>query len=405
MMKLSEKMDSLGTETAYKVSFETKEFAAKNNTVYNLHIGDIDVDTPKPIVDSCIQALQNGKTGYPPSNGILELRETIAEVCGGERGVNYTSNNVCVQPGGKPIIMKFLLTTTNPGDEVLYPTPGYPIYESLINFLELKGKPYKVDLQESGEIGINVNEIKEMITENTKAIFINNYHNPTGMALLDEEMEELAQMCNDHNLFVLSDEAYFHFYYEDSEPKSIIKCPGMKERTVVLITSSKTFSMTGWRIGAALGPEYIINKFNQLTTNDEACTCHFVQYAYITALTNEDVKTETNKMIAEFKERRDVLHELINEIPGFFAPLPPSSFYIWINATKAMKILNVSSYVELRTKLLHNTGVSFCTRNHFGSPLEDETEFWIRFAYSSISIEDIKLAMKSLSDYMNQNVN
>jgi len=261
-------------------------------------------------------------------------------------------------------------------------------------------KPYVYRETPNGFV-LDLEQMKSQITPKTKALIYNNYHNPTGHASSDEEMQAIAQIAIEHDLWVLSDEAYFHFVYDESKKnKSIAALPGMKERTVILITTSKSWAMTGWRVGAALGPKEVIDMFAKLATNDEACTCHPLQWAAIQTFANPEVQRLREIMFQELKARRDLIHELVNKIPGFSAVLPPSTFYTFINVTKAMEILQVNDYEDFRKRILHTTGVSFCTREHFGASLEFENQKYIRFAFSGISQDEIRDALLSLTKFM-----
>jgi len=228
------------------------------------------------------KALDDGKTGYCSAKGIPELRAAIANRVSEERGINYSPDEVVVQSGGKPIILKFLMTILEPGDEVLAPSPAYPIYESLTNFLGGVFKPYRF-VEEDDRFELDLEYLKSLITPKTKLLFFNNYQNPTGWACSDYIMEQVAKLCIEHDIWVLSDEAYFDINYEPTS-KSIVQLPGMKERTIILLTASKSFAMTGWRLGAAVGPLNVIEVFEKLTTNDEACTTNFYSVGWYCGL-------------------------------------------------------------------------------------------------------------------------
>jgi len=389
----------LGTETAYAVSGEAKALEAQGKKIYSFHIGDLNFPSPPSVVEATKRALDARKTGYCPALGIPELRQAVAAFCGTERQLKLSKDNVSIQPGGKPIIEKFLLTCMNPGDEVLFPSPGYPIFESLISFYGGIPVPYTFQENRAGSLQLDLAQLQRSITARTKLLIYNNMHNPTGYSSPLDEMAYIAQLAVKYDLWVLSDEAYFHLCY-DLVPRSISSLPGMKERTVVLTTCSKTWSMTGWRVGAALASPRIIDTFGKLSTNFEGCTTQFVQVGALECFRDPSAQAHANMILSTLASRRILLHKLVNNIPGFRAYLPESTFYIWVNATKAFKMLGITDYEEFRQKILHDTGVSFCSRNHFGFPLPNEKEKYIRLAYSGISENEMIEACSKLREYM-----
>jgi len=378
---------------------EAAEIAKTGKKIYPFHLGDIDIKTPKVVIDACKKALDEGKTGYCPAQGIIPLREALATYVSSGRNVTYTKDNVTIQPGGKPVIMKFLLTLMEEGDEVLYPTPGYPIYESLINYIGGVPKPYRY-FEDGNQFKLDMADIKKQITNKTKILILNNYHNPTGYACTDEELQEISNICVQKNLWVLSDEAYFDLVFKPMKAKSIVSYPGMKDRTVILFTYSKTWSMTGWRLGAAIGPTELIAAMTKLNTNDEACTTHFVQYAGIVAVTHPEAKQFGQELLTTLEKRRAIVVPGLNKIPGFKAFMPQSTFYVFVNVTEAMKKKGVSNVVEFRKLALRETGVSFCTRTDFGKPQPNENQFYVRFAFSGIDEQNITEALSVLEKWM-----
>lgn len=393
---MAERINRLGTETAFAVSAEAREWAAKGNRVYPFHLGDVNMKTPEVVMAAAIKAMKEGKTGYCPNAGIPELRETLAEDIGKARGMEFGIDNVSIQPGGKPAIGKFLLITMDPGDKVLYPNPGFPIYESLINFHGGQAVPY--GFTEAGDhFELDMAAIRKGIDGGAKLLIYNNYQNPTGASSPRAEMEELARLCVENDLFVLSDEAYFDVRF-GGEPLSIAAMPGMKDRTVILYTFSKKYAMTGWRLGAAIGPEDFIAKASQINVNDESCSNHFIQYGALAGLKGDD--SEPDKILATLKERRDVLVDMLSEIPGINCYRPETTFYLFPNVTEVMQRKGLTTPDEFRTACLHETGVSFCTRNHFGAPLPGETQQYVRFAYSGIDVPDIKEGIGKLAEFL-----
>eukprot|EP01103_Thecamoeba_quadrilineata_P009788 TRINITY_DN1983_c0_g1_i2.p1 TRINITY_DN1983_c0_g1~~TRINITY_DN1983_c0_g1_i2.p1 ORF type:complete len:298 (-),score=61.81 TRINITY_DN1983_c0_g1_i2:68-961(-) len=283
------------------------------------------------------------------------------------------------------------------GDEVLYPSPGYPIYESLIGFYNGVKKPYSYRLTPNG-FALDVAEIERLITPKTKLLFYNNYQNPTGSVSSDEEMKKIAELAIKHDLWVLSDEAYFDLVYGQQHGKSIVALPGMKERTVILLTCSKSWAMTGWRLGAAIGPKEVIAAFVKLATNDEACTTQFVQWGALPAF-NGDCEGEVSAFRNELQRRRDLIVEKVKNIPGFQAITPQSTFYLLVEVSKAISMVGASSTEEFRKYLLEKTGVSVCTRDHFGSRMANENQQYIRFAYSSVTVPVIEKAFNVLKQH------
>lgn len=256
-MKLANQLDHLGTETAFAVSAAAAAWAAKGNKIYPFHLGDINIPTPANIVEATHKAIADGFTGYCPGAGIPDLRAAIARDVGAKRGLTYSADDVSIQPGGKPVISKFIMAVMNRGDEVLYPNPGYPIYESQIEYHGGIAVPYGY-IETATGFALDFDAMKAAITDKTRALIYNNYQNPNGAQSSRKEMEELAALAIKHDLWVLSDDAYFEVQYS-GVPLSIANIPGMQERTVILYTCSKRFAMTGWRLGAAIGPRAVID--------------------------------------------------------------------------------------------------------------------------------------------------
>ncbi len=394
-MRIATRISRLGTETAFAVSAQAREWVAKGNKVYPFHLGDINLSTPQNIIEAANRYIVDGKNGYCPSEGILPLREALAHDVGSKRGVSYGPENISVQPGGKPTIGKFIQAIMNPGDEVLYPNPGYPIYESQIEYHGGSAVPYRYDETDKG-FEIDIEKLRSSVTDKTVALIYNNYNNPISAESSREEMETLAQLAIENDLCVLSDDAYYEMLY-DTDPLSIVNIPGMQERTVILYTFSKKFAMTGWRIGASIGPENVIKVINKLNVNDESCTNHFHQWAMVEAINGD--QSGSKAILDELRKRRDVSLEGLNAIEGIDIATPECTFYLFPNVTRIMERKRLTSVADLQVGALHNSGVSFCTRDHFGRPQEGETDFYIRFAYSGITVEDIKEGMVKLKDY------
>ena len=397
-MKYSNQLQKLGTETAFAVSAKAKKWAEKGNKVYPFHLGDINLPTPENIVEATIKSIKDGLTGYCPSEGIFPLREALANDIGSKRGVSYDPHNVAVQPGGKPTIGKFISSILDPGDEILYPNPGYPIYESQIEYQGGRAVPYSYIQTDSG-FDIDIEKLKESISDKTVAIIYNNYQNPMSAESSEKEMHEIAQIAIENDLWVLSDEAYFEIIY-DGEAKSIVSIPGMKERTVILYTFSKKFAMTGWRVGGSIGPKEIIKRIAKFNVNAESCTTHFIQNAMVEAL-NGDQKGSI-QILNTLRGRRDAAVKGLNKIDGIDILTPRTTFYLFPNVTKVMDRKGMQSVEELQNGALVNANVSFCTREHFGRAQDGEQDYYIRLAYSGISNDDITEGLDSLKKYFEE---
>ncbi|MGD1969543.1 MAG: aminotransferase class I/II-fold pyridoxal phosphate-dependent enzyme [Desulfobacterales bacterium] len=395
-MTIAKRIQKLGTETAFAVSAEAAAFAAKGNKVYPFHLGDMNILTPANVMEAAIKAMRDGKTGYCPNAGIPQLREILAADVSASRGVPYTMENVAIQPGGKPTIGKFILALMNPGDEVLYPNPGYPIYESQIEFNGGIAVPYSY-LEGQDNFEIDMDALANKITPKTKLLILNDLQNPTGAECSMAELEKLAALVREHDLYVLCDEAYFDIRYA-GQSTSFASLPDMAERSVILYTFSKKFAMTGWRLGATIGPKEIIDVIAKLNVNDESCPNHFIQYGAMEGLTGD--QTEAKQILDTLKERRDAAVDILNSIDGIHCFRPNATFYLFPNVTAAMQNKNLSDYDAFRKSVLSETGVSFCTRLHFGRPLAGEDNFYIRLAYSGIDTAEIKEGLGKLKAFI-----
>ena len=385
-MRYASRLHRLGTETAFSVALEAKTWANKGHKVYPFHLGDLNLSTPLNIQEAALKHMRDGKTGYCPSEGIPELRDVLSQDVGFRRGVDYTAENVVIQPGGKPTIWKFISAVMDRGDEVLYPNPGYPIYESQIEYQGGVAKPYSYFETDKG-FTIDIDQLKASISEKTKALIYNNYQNPTSAASSKDEMEAIAEIAIKHDLWVLADDAYFEIRYDDEPPISIVSIPGMQERTAILYTFSKKYAMTGWRIGGTIGPRNLIHHIAQINLNDESCTNHFLQWAMIDALTGDG--NGSSRILSQLKDRRDAAMRSLNSIEGIQVAVPESTFYIFPNVTKLLNRKGILDIEQFRKKALVETGVSFCTRKHFGRSFPGDESHFIRLAYSAIEIDDI----------------
>ncbi|MCD4782563.1 MAG: pyridoxal phosphate-dependent aminotransferase [Candidatus Eremiobacteraeota bacterium] len=377
-MDLAERMSSLGTEGAFVVLAKAKELEAQGKEIIHLQIGEPDFDTPQNIVDKAKWALDHGHHHYTPSSGTMDLRKTIADYLKKTRGVQYDPTEIVVGPGGKPIIITAILALLDPGDEVLLPNPTYPAYASFINFVGAKCIPVPV-LEEKG-FRFDVNDLKNRVTDKTKMIFLNSPSNPTGGFLTMEDYEEIAKVVKKYNLIVFSDEIYSRMIY-DGEHASITQIPGMKEHTILMDGFSKTYAMTGWRLGYGAGPKHIIKAMSDLMLNTVSCTASFVQTAGIEALTGP--QDEVDKMVAKFKKRRDVFVDGLNKLPGFTCRKPKGAFYVFPN----IKGTGVKSS-ELADHMLNDAGVACLAGTDFG----EYGEGYLRFSYAN-SVENIEKAL------------
>lgn len=395
-MKSADRIGKLGTETAFAVSAEARAWAAQGNKVYPFHLGDINIRTPDNIIAAAHKAMLDGKTGYVPNGGIPELKDALAADINASHGTTYTGANVAVQPGGKPVIGKFILALMNPGDEVLYPNPGYPIYESQIEFNGGKGIPYGF-VPGKENFGFDMAALEKAVTPKTRLLIVNDLQNPTGAEASEPELKAIAEFAVKHDLYVLCDEAYFDMRFS-GKSKTLLAYPGMVERSVILYTFSKKYAMTGWRLGGAIGPQPIIDVIAKLNLNDESCTANFIQIAGVEALTGD--QSGSQKIIGILKERRDLAVDILNSIPGISCYRPNATFYVYPDVTGLMKAKGFADdYDGFRKEVLHKTGVSFCTRLHFGRALPGEDRRYVRLAYSGIDLEMIREGLGKFKDY------
>lgn len=389
-------MNRLGTENAFQVALRAMKHQEEGNIVYPFHLGDLNFKTPEPITEAMFKAVRDGRTGYCPAAGILPLREALAEEINATRHTKYTAQNVLIQTGGKPVIAKFLLAFMNEGDEVLFPNPGFPIYESFIEFLGGTAKPYGF-LETQRGYAIDLEALEKSITPKTTCIVINDFQNPTGSETSAEEREKLAEIILKYKLTALIDEAYFDIRYE-GKSHSMLEIEEIRDRCVLLYTFSKKFAMTGWRVGAMLAPDKYIPQLSKLNVNIESCTPHFTQYGALEALKLPE--SENKKIIDELRLRRDLAVKLLNEINGVHCPSPNCAFYLYPNVTKLMAQKGFAgNYADFAEDVLVKTGVSFCTREHFGKKLPNETEHFVRLAFSGVSTEQIQNACSALKEY------
>lgn len=378
-MHIAHRMKNLGTETAFEVLVKAKALEAQGKHIIHLEIGEPDFDTPSNIKEAAKKAIDNSFTHYGPAMGLPDLRKTIAEHMTQRLGVPFTTNQVVVTPGGKPIMFFVLLACVDEGDEVIYPNPGFPIYESVINFIGAKAVP--LALKEEKGFRFDIEDLKKLITPRTRMLIINSPQNPTGGILTKDDLRQIAELAVKHDLIVLSDEIYSRIIYDDFEHISITTFPGMPGRTIVLDGFSKTFAMTGWRLGFGLMPEQLVPLVAQLQINSNSCTASFTQMAGVEALVGK--QDEVARMVKEFKRRRDVIVEGLNAIPGFRCHKPLGAFYVFPNITDTGK-----SSRFLAERLLNEAGVACLSGTAFGA----FGEGYLRFSYAN-SVENITIAL------------
>ena len=379
----ADRMASLGTETAFEVLARAKALERQGKEIIHLEIGEPDFDTPKNIKDAAVKALYGGYTHYVPAAGIPELREAIAEYISKTRKIPVDPEEVVVTPGAKPIMFFAILACVNRGEEVLYPNPGFPIYESMINFVE--AKPVPIPLKEENDFRLDHEYIKEKITKKTKMIILNSPENPTGGVLTKEDLKVIADcIAKRDDVIVLSDEIYSRIIYEGNH-ESIASLPGMKEKTIILDGFSKTYAMTGWRLGYGVMRKDLAEKITQLMINSNSCTCAFVQMAGVEAL--KGPQDSVDKMVAEFRKRREVIVSGLNSIKGITCKKPKGAFYVFPNIKGVGK-----KSKEFSDYLLNEAGVAVLPGTSFGK----YGEGYLRISFAN-SIENIQKALDRIS--------
>lgn len=377
-MKLAERMSRLGTENAFTVLAQVQKLAATGRDIVSLGIGDPDFDTSVNVREAAKRALDAGRTHYGPSAGIPALREAVAAYLTRSRGVEFNPDEVVITPGGKPIIFHTIMALAEPGDEVVYPNPGFPIYESVIDFAG--AKPVPMALVESRDFRLDLDQLRRSVNPRTKLIILNSPNNPTGGVLSRADLEAVAEMAQENDAWILSDEIYSEFLFE-GQHASITQIPGLKERTIVLDGFSKTFAMTGWRMGYGAMPAPLAEKIAQMNTNTVSCTATFVQDAGVEALAN--AWDSVHAMIAEFRARRDMAVAELNRIPGISCVNPQGAFYAFPNITEACGILGVKNAEEFQHKLLYEGNIAVLARSNFGVRNEGEDQEYIRISFAT----------------------
>ena len=384
-MKLSERLARLGTETAFEVLVRARALEAQGRNVVHLEIGEPDFDTPSHITDAAVAALKSGVTHYGPSAGLPDLRQAVAEESTARRGVKATPEMVVVTPGGKPIMFYVILALVDPGDEVLYPNPGFPIYESMIRFIG--GVPVPVRLLEEKAYALDVDQLVSKITAKTKLIILNYPHNPTGGIIPESGLRAVADAAARHGIPVLADEIYSRILY-DGKHVSIAAMPGMEPHAIVLDGFSKTYAMTGWRLGYGIMPAPLAQVVAKLQTNAVSCTASFTQLAGVQALRGDQSSVDT--MVAEFRRRRDAIVDGLRQIPGFKCPRPKGAFYVFPNIAGTG-----FSAKALADRLLDEAGVACLSGTAFG----EWGEGHLRFSYAN-SLDNIQEALRRIKGWI-----
>jgi aspartate/methionine/tyrosine aminotransferase len=388
-LRLASRMSRLGTETAFEVLNRARALEKQGKEIIHLEIGEPDFDTPSNVVEAGVDALRKGWTHYGPSAGLPDLRQTIADYVSRTRKVPVSSDEVVVVPGGKPIIFFTILSLIDAEDEVIYPNPGFPIYESMIQYVG--GRAVPIPLREERDFSLDVKELASLITDRTKLIILNSPHNPTGGVLTRQDIVAVADAIGDRNILVLSDEIYSRLIY-DGEHFSIMSVPGFKERTILLDGFSKTYAMTGWRMGYGVMRPDLATHITRLMTNSNSCTASFTQMAGIEALRGD--QSSVDKMSNEFRRRRDAFVAGLNKIKGFSCRMPKGAFYVFPNITKTGW-----SSKKLADALLEQAGVAGLAGTSFGA----FGEGYLRFSVAN-SLENLNKALARIEDWVGKNL-
>ena len=389
-LRLASRMSRLGTETAFEVLVRARALEKQGKQIIHLEIGEPDFDTPANVIEAGVDALHKGWTHYGPSAGLPDLRQTIADYVSRTRKVPVASEEVVVVPGGKPVIFHTILALIDEGDEVIYPNPGFPIYESMINYVG--GRAIPIPLREERDFCFDVNEFASLITDRTRLIILNSPQNPTGGVLTKKDVLAIADAIGDRNILILSDEIYSRLIYDGNEHFSIMSVPGFKERTILLDGFSKTYAMTGWRMGYGVMRPDLATHIARLNTNSISCTASFTQMAGIEALRGD--QSSVDKMSAEFQRRRDVFVAGLNKIKGFSCRVPKGAFYTFPNITKTGWPSK-----KLADALLEQAGVAALSGTAFGA----YGEGYLRFSVAN-SLENLNKALARIEEWVGKNL-
>jgi len=389
-LQLARRMSRLGTETAFEVLNKARALERQGRSIIHLEIGEPDFDTPANVVEAAVDALHSGWTHYGPSAGLPDLRQALAEYVSRTRGVKVSSDEVVVVPGGKPVIFFSILSLVDEGDEVIYPNPGFPIYESMINYVG--GRAVPIALREEHDFSLDVNELESLISERTKLIIINSPQNPTGGVLERRDIEQIAKVIDDRNIMILSDEIYSRLLFDGGQHFSIMSVPGMQERTILLDGFSKTYAMTGWRMGYGVMRADLAAHMTRLMTNSNSCTASFTQVAGIEAIRGD--QRSVDQMRDEFQRRRDAFVAGLNKIKGFSCRMPKGAFYVFPN------IMGTGwKSKPLADALLEQAGVAALSGTAFGA----FGEGYLRFSVAN-SLENLQQALERIDQWTRKNL-
>lgn len=393
-LTLAKRMERLGTETAFDVLARVQALRAEGRDIISFGLGEPDFETPDHIKDACKRALDDNYTHYGPSQGLPELREAIAEYFSRTRGIPVGPENVVVGPGAKPMLFSAMMALVNPGDEVIYPSPGYAIYESVADWIG--AIPVPARLSEENEWSYDIEELNRLITPRTRVLILNSPENPTGGMLLQKDMEAIADLALTHGFWVLTDEVYSQIVF-DHPFASITSVPGMLSRTVAIDGFSKTYAMTGWRIGYAICRQDLAAQLTRIETNIHSCTAMMVQRAAYAALTSS--QEPSRRMAEAFKRRSRLITGLLNDIRGIRCVQPRGAFYVFPNVTEACRRLGLKDANELCDRLLMEAGVAVLPRTCFGRRLEEQE--YIRLSYAA-SDENIVEGLRRIKEFVEQ---
>jgi aspartate aminotransferase len=388
-LHLAPRMSRLGTETAFEVLNKARALERQGKNIIHLEIGEPDFDTPANVVEAAVDALHKGWTHYGPSAGLPDLRQAIADYVAKTRAVKVEPEEVVVVPGGKPIIFFTMLALVDEGDEVIYPNPGFPIYESMINYVG--GKAIPIQLKEERDFCLDVGELASLINDRTRLIILNSPQNPTGGVMTRRDVHDVAEAIGDRNIMILSDEIYSRLLFE-GDHYSIMSVPGFKDRTILLDGFSKTYAMTGWRMGYGVMRSDLATHLTRLMTNSNSCTASFTQVAGIEAIRGDQASVD--HMRDEFKRRRDVVVQGLNNIKGFSCRLPKGAFYVFPNVARTGW-----KSKKLADALLEEAGVACLSGTAFG----DFGEGYLRFSVAN-SMENLQSALDRVNEWTKKNL-
>ena len=395
-MYVKENVKQLNGEGAFAILSQVQQLEQQGHDVISFAIGDPDFDTPENITEAAINALTDGRTHYCQSRGTPTLRKSVAEYVSKTRAIDIKPSEVVISPGAKPIIFFAALSCIEPGDEVLYPNPGFPAYQDCINLVG--GSPVALPLYEDNDFRLNVNDITNKLTKDSKMLIVNSPHNPCGSMLTRQDVEAISEIVIKHNLWLISDEIYSRLVY-DQPHISFLSIPHMKERTILIDGFSKTYAMTGWRLGFGVMPEELAGAMELLIVNSVSCTPPFIQDAGVEALIGSQNSTEL--MRQELMERRNLMVERINKLKGIHCLSPGGAFYIYVNVTDACSELGIPNSKEFEQRLMHEAHVVVLARNAFGSRFPHEDSEYVRFSYVTDK-ESINKGLDRIENWLNQ---